>query len=281
MNLLFVKYGFLKLRLTLSAIGRRSWLVVFCVAVFWGLGWSDALCAQVNPGFSARDMPWLDSEAGEVLPIDFGDRQAARSAARTEVPDAIAAPVQSPIAWNWAWLFWGGPEIWRFLKYFSYGLAILIIVVGAYFAYRYYYRWRLLNEDGGFDEELSTRTIEQSIQQLSFDVEFSDNNFREAAERAYRSGDLRRAIIYLFSHVLVSLDQKGHIRLRKGKTNREYLREIRGKRGLAKYYQRVMVPFEETFFGDYQLELDEFENCWSQLDQFQEDIVEVSGVPHV
>jgi hypothetical protein len=87
-------------------------------------------------------------------------------------------------------------------------------------------------------------------------------------------------MIYLFSHVLVSLDQKGHIRLRKGKTNRQYLRELRPYRPLANFYQRVMVPFEATFFGDHELEKQDFENCWIQLDQFQTDVDQISQVAH-
>ncbi len=264
------------------ALRGRSWFLAFCIGLMGSFGWSDALCAQSNSRLSPSDTPWLDSKAGEVLPVNFGDRQSARSTSRADVPDAVDPPalVTGPAAPARPWMNWNWPRIWTVLKVVSCVFLILIIGLGVYLGYRYYHRYRERNADDGFDERLSTRTIEQSMQQLSFDVDLSNGNFCDAAEKAYRSGDLKSAIIFWFSYVLVSLDQKGHIRLRKGKTNREYLREIRGERRLAKFYQRVMVPFEETFFGDYQLEQDEFENCWKQLGQFQKDIIEHSRVTH-
>jgi len=99
-------------------------------------------------------------------------------------------------------------------------------------------------------------------------LETTSGDFRQLAQNAYASGDYRSAITYLFSHVLVSLDQRGLIRLRKGKTNRQYLSELRRHRSLADYYQHVMVPFEAAFFGNHDLEKKQFESCWNQLDSF-------------
>jgi len=277
MILLLQKVDLIPLSWGIPAINGRSLFLAVCVGCCFVLGLSGTLCAQVTSGLSPDDAPWLDSKAGEILPIDFGDRESARSASRAEIPEAApaapAVPAGTGRTWNWDWVL----SVFEILYY-----VFLALVVGlvAYLGYRYYRRWRKLNSDGGYDERPASRTVEQSMRQLSFDVDFSGSDFCDEAEKAYRSGDLRSAIIYLFSYVLVSLDQKGHIRLRKGKTNREYLREIRGQRGLVKFYQRVMVPFEETFFGDYQLEREDFENCWSQLGQFQKDVVQDSKVPH-
>ena len=47
------------------------------------------------------------------------------------------------------------------------------------------------------------------------------------AQRCRERGDYGRAIIFLFSHQLLQLDKHGRIRLARGKTNRQYLREIR------------------------------------------------------
>ena len=279
MMMLLQKFNLALLEGAVPAIKGRSWFLAVCFGCCVCVGLSGALQAQGKTDLSPDDAPWLDSKAGEVLPIDFGDRQSARSASRAEVPMATAVtPVPAPrpaTFWNW-----NGDWVWNFFKFVFYIFLVLAIGIGAYLGYRYFYRWRKLSIEGGDDESLAKRTVEQSMRELSFDVDFSGGDFCAEAEKAYRSGDLRSAIIYLFSYVLVSLDQKGHIRLRKGKTNREYLREIRGQTGLAKFYQRVMVPFEETFFGDYQLDQKEFESCWSQLGQFQKDVVQTSRVTH-
>lgn len=281
MMMLSQKFDLVLLERVVPAIKGRSLFLAFCVGCCICFDLSGVLCAQDNSKLSPDDAAWLDAKAGEVLPINFGDRPSARSASRAEIPKAATAttaPVRRPtLFWNWI-----GDWIWNrdFFRFVFYIFLVLAIGLGGYLGYRYIYRWRKLNSEGEYDERLATRTVEQSMRELSFNVDFSGGDFCAEAEKAYRSGDLRNAIIYLFSYVLVSLDQKGHIRLRKGKTNREYLREIRGKSGLAKFYQRVMVPFEETFFGDYQLEQKEFESCWSQLGQFQKDVVQTSRVTH-
>ena len=113
------------------------------------------------------------------------------------------------------------------------------------------------------------RSLQESIQQLPFQVDVASGDFHQLAQQAYRSGDYHRAIMMLFSHVLVSLDQKGFVRLRKGKTNRQYLRELKGYTALPDYFGSVMIPFEAAFFGDHQLEKRDFEECWNGLPSFQ------------
>ena len=46
------------------------------------------------------------------------------------------------------------------------------------------------------------------------------------ARRHYQAGNYGAAIVYLFSFQLVQLDRRQIIQLAKGKTNRQYLREV-------------------------------------------------------
>ncbi len=59
------------------------------------------------------------------------------------------------------------------------------------------------------------------------------------------------------------------MRLAKGKTNRQYLREAGRERPLASLLERTMVTFEDVFFGRRALDREGFEICWNQLDQFE------------
>ena len=122
------------------------------------------------------------------------------------------------------------------------------------------------------ETESSGRSRKQSIEQLPFDLDSADGDFQSAAEAAYRSGDLRKAIIYLYSHVLVTLDQNRLIRLRKGKTNRQYLREVQRHQGVSGYFQQVMLPFESVFFGDHEMDAEQFQQCWSGLNRFHSQV---------
>ena len=74
----------------------------------------------------------------------------------------------------------------------------------------------------------------------------------------------------------ITLDQHHIIRLTKGKTNRQYLREIlrNGRKALGSLLEQTMIRFEDVFFGNYPLERDQFEACWSQVPQFEQMVQE-------
>jgi hypothetical protein len=90
----------------------------------------------------------------------------------------------------------------------------------------------------------------------------------EAAEQCYRQGNYAEAIIYLFSHQLVQLDKGQYIRLAKGKTNRQYLRELGSRLNLRRLLEQTMVAFEDVFFGNRAIDRARFESVWSRLDEF-------------
>ena len=86
-------------------------------------------------------------------------------------------------------------------------------------------------------------------------------------------GDYSEAIIYLFSYQLVELDRHHVIRLTKGKTNRQYLRETRAAaRALHRSSETTMIAFEDAFFGHKTLTREQFEQCWQRLDEFQAEL---------
>ncbi len=70
------------------------------------------------------------------------------------------------------------------------------------------------------------------------------------ARRHYQAGNYGAAIVYLFSFQLVQLDKRQIIRLAKGKTNRQYLREVGPRAALLRLVEQTMVAFEDVFFGN-------------------------------
>jgi hypothetical protein len=89
------------------------------------------------------------------------------------------------------------------------------------------------------------------------------------ARRHYEAGNYGAAIVYLFSFQLVQLDRRQIIRLARGKTNRQYLREVGPRISLRKLVEQTMVAFEDVFFGNRQLRRDRFESCWARLEEFE------------
>ncbi len=110
----------------------------------------------------------------------------------------------------------------------------------------------------------------ERVEALPVALEDPVGDFLQAARRAYEAGDLTRAIVYLFSYQLIELDRRSLLRLVKGKTNRQYLGELRnGSERLAQIVQRTMVLFEAAFFGAHPPAKESLEACWQEVPDFQ------------
>ncbi len=92
------------------------------------------------------------------------------------------------------------------------------------------------------------------IRDLPFELEVSEEGFLATAQQHAGRGDFNLAIVYLFSYLLVELDHQHYISLRRGKTNRMYLRELRSHPNCVEPFRIVMVNFERAFFGRHELD---------------------------
>ena len=108
------------------------------------------------------------------------------------------------------------------------------------------------------------------VENLPFSVPSREGDFLSAARRCYEAGDFNNAITYLFSYQLVELDHSHLIRLSRGKTNRQYLRELRSVPELRRIMTKTVWAFEEVFFGHHSLTRRQFDECWRQIDRFHE-----------
>lgn len=106
------------------------------------------------------------------------------------------------------------------------------------------------------------------IEALPFRIRPADNDLLEETRRQSESGHYEAAIVYLFSYQLVEMDKHQVLRLTKGKTNRQYLRDLRRQPRLSRLIEHSMVAFEEVFFGGRPLGREAFESRWRTLDEF-------------
>ncbi len=112
------------------------------------------------------------------------------------------------------------------------------------------------------------------VESLPFQLARPESDFLSEARRLYEAGRFSEAIIYLYSYQLLQLDELHVIRLARGKTNRQYLREVR-RHPVRAILERTMVTFEDVFFGDHSIDRARFEMCWSDLDRFQREAIGV------
>lgn len=185
--------------------------------------------------------PWYDGETDDVRSI-------------------VVKPPPQPWNINLSWL----PAVFRIV---AWTLLVLALVGAALLLVRAY----MARENRSAPESLSIddrKADAARIEALPFALCRDEHDLLGQARRHYERGDFNEAIIYLYSHLLVELDRRQLIRLAKGKTNRQYLREVRSG-ALAALLEQTMVAFEDVFFGNHPIGRPRFEACWSRLDQFR------------
>ena len=90
----------------------------------------------------------------------------------------------------------------------------------------------------------------------------------EAARLASQSS-FGSAMTFYYSWQLVQLDQQQLIEVQKGKTNRQYSREVRAaKPELVGVFGQSMRLFEDAFFGNLPVTSEDFQQVWDQRDRF-------------
>lgn len=107
------------------------------------------------------------------------------------------------------------------------------------------------------------------IESLPFPVHPGRTDLLAEARRCYQDGQYGQAIVYLFSFQLVQLDKRQIIRLARGKTDRQYLREVGPRNALRQIVEQTMATFEDAFFGGRTIDRASFEACWSRVEEFE------------
>ena len=250
--------------------------LTLCFAITIAPSTALAFDSATEDALGGHEYPWYDADSHSVKPLEIPGGQESVSKERNTVPigkpksKTQTTPTTAPTGAG-AGGGTGGGAAGSMSGLILAGI-VLVVLVALVMTFLY------IESNKSEQTVKQGRSRQQSIEQLPFDLDSSESNFQTAAETAYQNGDLRKAIIYLYSHVLVTLDQNGMIRLRKGKTNRQYLNEARRQQGIADYFRQVMIPFESVFFGDHDMDADQFQQCWSGLKQFHAKVKENAEV---
>ncbi|MEX0585467.1 MAG: DUF4129 domain-containing protein [Pirellulales bacterium] len=191
----------------------------------------------LNRQSTGRSFPWYDKEADAPRRVEM-------RASQSFLPPGLGAMIML----------------------LSWGLAIALVVLIVY----------LLVKNVVFDQQPASEEAPHvggaseidRIDDLPFPIRRPVGDLLAEARRQYELGNYGEAMVYLYSHLLVTLDRAQLIRLTKGKTNRQYLREIARLRSLSVILSGAMVAFEDFFFGRHPVDRERFEQSWRRLDEF-------------
>lgn len=216
----------------------------------------------------ARKYPWFDSATGQARSIEL------RS---TPQPDG-------PVIWEWwdQWFRWNrnnsNTTPWSFswgsgfAKLFEWTAWILLIALAVYFIWL----MRISIARGlGFGPARVSGSDDDGLDQVRIEnlpvkLAASKTDLLTQVQQHLAAGRFEDAMIYLFSYQLITLDKAQRLRLEKGKTNRQYLRELGGSGELLAIVGESTRAFEDVFFGRHNMPRDRFERIWARLSRFQE-----------
>jgi hypothetical protein len=217
--------------------------------------------------------PWYDRREDKVRPLHVVPRDAADSENRGSKWTNNNLTTATPgAAGRRASLF--GPVLqWV-------GLTTLILLLGilAYLIAKAFLK------DEVTESAVQRKVVEAAagvdrVEALPLNVRRPTGDFLSEARRLYEAGQFSEAIIYLFSHELLQLDNNHLIRLAKGKTNRQYLREVRQRPLVQSILESTMIAFEDAFFGKKTLTRERLDQCWQQWDQLHNELTHLEHSP--
>lgn len=219
--------------------------------------------------------PWYDAERDAVRPIDLapdpnetgqrdstwlssGDFRAPQGSGRTRTVDYTLLRT-----------FFQG-LFWFLVGALLLGIAYMVVVA--------FIKMDARAASGGAEEEEDEEEEDKTrIENLPFQVKRTGVNFLSEAQACYERGDYNDAIVYLYSHQLLELDRRHAIHLTKGKTNRQYLRELRERPSLQGMLEETVLVFEEAFFGRHTITREKFERCWERMPEFSRELERIAA----
>ena len=205
------------------------------------------------------DLPWYDPDKDSLRRIEVP--QSEDDQRRHSRWASAAATSKRPVrAGNASWF-------WQFMQ------AIAWLFLGACLALLIWWlvKAALSADTLGPADDREARSVRGElgrVEELPIPVPPHQHDLLAVARSYFEAGDYGNAIIYAYAYQLVELDKHHLIRLTKGKTNRQYLRELRARPRLVALIHDTMLAFEDVFFGHHALSPQRFQLCWNSLDDF-------------
>lgn len=242
---------------------KPVWIALF---VAFCLGWASPTSAADD----VNDLRWFDAES-----------QTLRSNSRYALPPPDLSEPAPPRDWTWTPPNFGNRRRWNFsglsealATWLQVAAWVLLAAAALWFILFVLrnYRDLELGQRPKSDQSDAKGLIDiEKLADLPFVAPATDDDLLAAVRKKSQQGQYGDAIVLLFGYQLLALDKHQIIRILRGKTNRQYVREVaRGgsQTRLRDLLTQTMVTFEDYFFGDHPVTRQKFEACWGKLDDF-------------
>lgn len=254
-------------RQTKPSLLSRIILIQFVLWIMFG---SISIARSESPDDVAlkrgSDPVWYSPEERSLVPITPISRNSIDASDRF---DRIASTHNTKTK-NYSWLtefFEGLLEFFRNTWH-----IVLIVVLVAAVTLVVFLLLRIQNLVEAPNRQLSgstsVATQQRKATDLPFELDAPDIPLFQLVEQYRTRGDYSKAIVYLYSLMLIELDAVGLIRLAKGKTNWTYLRELTPRQHENAFATEVVYWFEHVFFGKQNMDAQSFESLWATFPQF-------------
>lgn len=114
------------------------------------------------------------------------------------------------------------------------------------------------------------REAELAAQSGDDDALLTSKGALQRAQTLSNQGDYRNAIRFLYLSSLLVLDERGLLRYDRSRTNREYLRSVSSKPGLATPLRDVIDVFDRVWYGFESVDEEAYQSYLKHVDELRE-----------
>jgi hypothetical protein len=207
--------------------------------------------AQENQSTSQEDKVWTDEQWNKAIEgIEYVPEQ--KEEEEKQEKNEFRIPENS-VAWNGDWL--KSPKTKVVVILITLALLIFTLI-------------KLLGKTGNTNAKVFSDNI--SIQELT-EENFIETDLEKLLRIALESNDYRSAVRILYLSTIQQLNTSGLILWKKDKTNKDFLREMR-KHSDYKTFRDITLAYEIVWYGDRQIELQQFTSLKNIVDNFLQKI---------
>lgn len=208
---------------------------------------------EVRDALRAQGYHWYDAKKdalGSVIP-----------SAPPKTPVTSSSRPSGGSGWSWSF-----PDFGTTLFYILGAVIASALIAGLIYAFGQY-RGRARKDSKGESKKPELPPVRYEALDLVDSLGPIDSDPYAHAKRLRDRGDRSGAIIWLFVHIVLVLDQRRMIRIVPGRTGRQIIRSVEDREA-RRQIEPALRLFEAAFYGHREPDLESFDRAWGEAEAF-------------